>query len=426
MKKLLFALIVLISTSTYAQNDEIMKKLIAVKNEIQQITQKDNSSFWNIPYETPLLFVNPENRQTYAFDIGTEPYKIRLDDNILIANTAIKWKEKLWAMVQIPLPENPFAYEILILHEMFHALQPQLGFGGIYENPCTHLEQKEARILLRLELKALSEALVIGISYNSIDSILFHLTNALTFRNIRYNLYPEAKEKENNLELNEGIAEYTAFMMLQNYSENKQKFLASYFHNCVSKFLEHDSYVRSFAYETIPIYGYLMQYFLPNWHQKINTHTNLTDFFIKEANIKCHEGWEHLIPLYDNNIQVIIKQEDERVEQLSDLENKVLKKFKGANHVEIPLFQFSYSFDPMNVIVLESIGEFHLNAIFTDNWGKLEVSKGLILDKENMKIFLSPATQIKKNKKITGDGWKLILNKGWRINQENKIEKTKQ
>jgi len=422
MKKLLLAFILFTSISLYAQSDENMKKLAAVKSEIQLITQKDNNSFWNIPYETPLLFVNPENKQAYVFDIGTEPYKLILDDNILIANTALKWKEKMWAMVQTPLPENPFAKEILILHEMFHALQPQLGFGDIYENTCSHLEQKEARILLRLELKALSEALVTGVSYNSIDSILFHLTNALTFRNFRQSLYPEAKEKENYLELNEGLAEYTALMLIQNYSENKQKFLASYFHNRISKFLEHDSYVRFFAYETIPLYGYLMQYFIPNWHLKINVNTNLTDFFIKETNIKCHEEWKDLIPLYDNNIQVIIKQEDERVEQISDVANKVIEKFKGANHVEIPLFQYSYNFDPMNIMVLESIGELHVNAIFTDNWGKLEVSKGLILDKENMKLFLSPATQIKGNT-ITGDGWMLILNKGWKINQENKIEK---
>ena len=92
MKKLLIALILFTTTSLYAQSDENMKKLVAVKNEIQQITQKDNSSFWNIPYETPLLFVNPENKQAYAFDIGREPYQLILDDNILIAKTVQREK----------------------------------------------------------------------------------------------------------------------------------------------------------------------------------------------------------------------------------------------------------------------------------------------------------------------------------------------
>jgi hypothetical protein len=129
-----------------------------------------------------------------------------------------------------------------------------------------------------------------------------------------------------------------------------------------------------------------------------------------------------LTSLYDDHNGTIFIVENKRSEQISEARSKIIEKFKGSNHVEIPRLNFSYTFDPMNMMVFESIGELHQNATVTDNWGKLESSKGLILDKENMRIFLTPATKIKGNM-ITGDGWELTLNDGWRINQEdNRME----
>jgi hypothetical protein len=419
MNKISLTLIILITVSCSWGQNKKMKELVTITNEVQLITQKDDGKFWKTPYKTPTLFVNPENRQAFVFDIGEDPYITQLDNNIPIANTAIKWNDKMWAMVRIPLPENPFNYEKLILHEMFHVLQPELGFGSIPEMLCTHLEQKDARILLRLELNALEQALATGISYNSKDTVLHHLTSALTFRNSRYALYPEAKEKENYLELNEGIAEYTALMMVENYSKNKlgEHEIIFYFNNRISDFLEYETYIRSFAYETIPLYGYIIQkYYQHNWHQTIDINTNLTDYFTKIADVRCYENWEDLVPYYDIGYETVVITENKRTDQMAGIEKAVIEKFQGLNHVKIPLIQFNITYDPLSMMSIESVGELHVTATIIDVWGKLEVSKGMILARGESKAFLSPIVGIDGNT-ITGDGWTLTLNDGWEIKQ---------
>jgi hypothetical protein len=480
MKKNLILILSLLLTisSSYSQNDENMKSLIPVVNDIQSITQKDNGAFWNIKYAAPLLFVNPENRQAVAFDIGKEPYIAYLNESVPLGNTRSNWSGKDWAMIIIPLPAHSWEYEKLILHEMFHALQPQLNFDSLYEMPCAHLEKEEGRILLRLELQALLKALE---ESNDKDSKYKHLINALSFRNSRYAIYPEAKEEENYTELNEGLAEYTALMMTQRYSPNKldDSTLKEYLKVRTSLFEQQGSFVRQFAYETIPLYGYLLQMNIPDWHQKVNQKTNLTDYFMQIMDISSDKKEETIslqftdenimvmdiitneeektvasekqvikINIVDNeviidgevinmsinggnnsdeewktlglqyNYESIAKEEHAQVEQFNADNNVVKEKFFCVNHLEIPLFTYTYNFNPLNIRFIDSVGEYHETITITDDWGKVEASNGLILDKENQKAFLSPVIKTDNNI-ITGNGWKLHLNDGWGIEQKN-------
>jgi hypothetical protein len=467
MKKITIILSMFIAVlSSYAQNDETMKELTLVVNDIQSITQQDNGKFWNIKYATPLLFVNPENRQAFVFDMEKKPYIIQLSDTIPIANTSIYWNGKHWAMIGLPLPEHPYMYETLILHEMFHALQPQLGFDALYEMPCAHLEKEKGAVLLRLELQALLKALE---QKDNKDSLYKHLTNALTFRNSRYAIYPKAKEEENAMELNEGMAQYTMFMMSQRYGKNKldEKVLMTLFQRSVSFFEQNEQRsARSFAYETIPLYGYLIQMDIPNWHQKVTQKTNLTDYFMQIMNMNDTEEEIILAPQNneqeiviinlnnnDNNINIggnegmitfvlsnndvdvnmdneewkplafqydyenIAKEEHARFGQKNIEKDSIKQRFLCINRVEIPLFNYSYSFNPFNFMILDDIGVFYTETTIYDSWGKVEASSGLILDKENGKVILTPMIK-RENNIITGDGWELHLNNGWKIEQK--------
>jgi hypothetical protein len=398
--------------SSYSQNDKTMKNLTSVVKEIQTITQKDAGKFWNIKYATPLLFVNPENRQTFVFEPEKEPYIVQLDNMVPVANTSSDWNGKKWAMMQIPLPKDAFEYEKFILHEMFHVLQPQLRFDSLYQMLCEHLDKEEGAILLRLELQALLKALE---QSNNKDSMYKHITNALSFRNGRYALYSEAKEYENSIEINEGIAEYTALMMTQRYSPNKlnDKKLLNYFRNRITAFEQGGSFVRRFAYEAIPLYGYLIQMDVSDWHQKVTKETNLIDYFMQIIKGNVHEEWKTLAAPY--NYKDIAKEEHARFAQRDAVKNAVTEKFFCANHVEIPLIKYTYSFG--NFMVLDSIGEFHNHVVVIDSWGKVEASNGAILDKGNRKVLLSPVMKTENNI-ITGDGWELYLNDGWVMTEQ--------
>ena len=418
MKKLTILLNIFFAiSSSFAQKDKTIEELIPVVSDIHAVTKNDDGKFWNTKYETPILFVNPENRQAIAFDGEKEPYITQLDESVPIGNTRSSWNGKIWAMVGIPLPEQPFFRENLILHEMFHVLQPQLDLDSLYEMPCAHLEKEEGRVLLRLELQALLKALE---QSNNKDSMYYHLTSALTFRNSRYSVYPKAKEEENYVELNEGITEYTSIMMIQRYSPNNlnNSQLVNYFKSYVSALEQDKSYVRSFAYITIALYGFLIQMDFPSWHQKVTKKTNLTDYFMQMINGGDNE-WKTLGLQYNYNN--IAKEENLQMEQIDADRKAITEKFLCVNRVEISLAladgEYNYTFDPFNYRILDSVGEFHNNITITGGWGKVEASNGLILDKEDRKVFLSPIIKTENNI-IFGDGWVLHLNDGYGIEEK--------
>lgn len=81
-------------------------------------------------------------------------------------------------------------------HELFHCAQPSLGFvQNNQESP--HLDKKEGRTYLRLEMEALLKALLSETEKEQKR----HLTHAFIFRKYRNSLFPESAQLENLLEL---------------------------------------------------------------------------------------------------------------------------------------------------------------------------------------------------------------------------------
>ena len=73
-------------------------------------------------------------------------------------NTSLEWNGKTWATVVLPLSSDKHPRLDLITHELFHCAQPSLGFDmRVSDNH--HLDEKDGRVLLRLEIEALKKAL---------------------------------------------------------------------------------------------------------------------------------------------------------------------------------------------------------------------------------------------------------------------------
>jgi hypothetical protein len=248
--------------------------------EIQQAT-KQHYSLWNKDLYGSLLLVNPQNREVYANEpdsIGTlvkngDVFKGILPNELSIANTAIEWNGTRWAMIIFPLPNEKSQRVNLLAHELFHRAQPSLGFR-IADADNGHLDTKEGRIYFRLELEALRKSILSQTENDRKE----HLTNAFIFRKYRNQLFPNTDIAENALELNEGIAEYTG----QTVSGlNKKENAPEHFTKNVAMFLNVPTFVRSFAYQTIPMYGYLLSNLKKDWNKDISDKTNLIDYFIK-------------------------------------------------------------------------------------------------------------------------------------------------
>jgi hypothetical protein len=371
---------------------------------------------WGIDLYGPLLFVDQKTRDIYA-NVPDSAGLLRKEGKIYagvlpakinIANTAIKWGGTLWAMIMLPLPEKKQDRLDLLSHELFHCYQPQLHFK--MANPGNnHLDQKDGRISLRLEFEALHQAL----KAKSKAEAVRNLTNALYFRNMRYAVYPEAKPEENSLELNEGLATYTGIAM----SGRNTKELNEYFETKLADFQNNPSFVRSFAYLTIPLYGTILSGSDKYWNKKVDNNTNMGDFFIKSFNLQIPVSLADEIK-NQYGFAEISTGEAKREEHIKQITAEYKRVFIEKPHLEIRLENMNISFDPRNLMPVEGYGTVYPTLRLSDNWGILTVTEGALLGSNWDRVTVSEPAVI-SNEKVSGKGWRIDLNKGYVVEKDS-------
>lgn len=415
---ILITLLVLFTQGCKSTEQSTMnEKIPSFFKEIKAATQK-GKSLWNKNLYGAILLIDPQTRQLFANEPDTagflKPagsiYTGILPESVNYANTAIDWNGKRWAIIKLPLPENKYERINLLAHELFHKAQPSLGF--IMNNADNnHLDLKDGRIYLRLELEALKKA----IQSSSEKEKQQHLTDALTFRKYRNLLYPGTDTIENLLELNEGIAEFTGLII----SGRNEKQSIEHIVNSINHFYSYPTFVRSFAYFTIPAYGYMLYNRDKNWNKNITNTTNLTNFFTKAFNINVPIDLAKTVKIIsdDYNGKSIIQEETEREENNKKIIADYKHKFIELPHFELRFEKMNISFNPNNIIALEDKGTVYPNIRVIDQWGILTVENGALMSPNWDKITITNPIKT-EGKKITGDGWVLELSNGYIMEKE--------
>lgn len=132
-----------------------------------------------------------------------------LPEGVIIANTPTWFAGTRWTqLVHQMLPEDDVELGVLLAHELFHRVQKDLEL--LRKEPDNgHLDRFDGRMLLRLEWRALDAALVAKDRAAKVEAA----RDALAFRAARYRRFPGAEAAEADLEVNEGIPEYTGVML---------------------------------------------------------------------------------------------------------------------------------------------------------------------------------------------------------------------
>lgn len=383
-------------------------------NEIKAATEQ-HPSIWKLPLYGPLLLIDPITRRYYtnyndtalALTATGSVYTGTLPASRNMANTAIELGSRRWAMILLPLPADKHDRVNLLAHELFHRIQPSLGFR--LSNPANnHLDEKDGRIYLRLELAALRSAL----EAKDAPGMKAHLTHAITFRKYRYLLYPGADTTENALEIAEGLAEYTG--MIYGGRDTMQARL--HFEHDQQRFLSNPTFVRSFAYQTTPIYGYLLQQTVPYWNQAINTHTNLTDHFIRAFALSIPEDIRQAATSFSSLYggDTVSVAETARAAAKREAMARYKQLFIIQPHLDIKFVKMNVSFNPSNIQPLEDKGTVYPTIRVTDEWGILDASKGALMSPGWDRISVSVPEKT-EGKNVSGEGWTLILNEGWKV-----------
>jgi hypothetical protein len=232
--------------------------------EAEALCERDGGRLWGVSLCAPMV-IGDVRTQTFA--TSQRPREAPRPRGVGHLNAPIQWGGVTWiAYIWDDLANAPpWRRNEIMLHEMFHAVQPRLGLAvGNLENE--QLDALDGRYWLQLEWRALTRALrTSGAQRNAA------VRDALTFRQARRRIYPAAEHNERALEINEGVASYTGTVLAaSSRAEATASALA-----ILTGAERGESFVRTFAYVSGPAYGVLLDEASPGWHRALRSSDDL-------------------------------------------------------------------------------------------------------------------------------------------------------
>ena len=382
--------------------------------EAAALTARDAGRLWGRSLAGPLLFVDRASRSVLT-DIADAEGVLRplgslytgtLPGSENIANTAFRWGGVTWAMLAWPITPDSLRRSVLFAHELWHRVQDSLGFP--LANPGNaHLAERDGRLWLRLEARALRRALSLEGAGRTRA-----LRDALAFRRVRRRLFPGSDSTERALELNEGLAEYTGITVAAG-SEIARRSLVD------DRLAVLDSAThleRSFAYQTGPAYGFFLDGLSPGWRAALSRESDLA--FVLESSLR---GAGPVRPAsvvtraVGYGYAAVRKAEQARATKRIARVASLRKRFVSGPVLELPLAEMNIGFDPGQVEALKGAGTIYGALRLTDRWGVLQCdgSGGLISGDFRRAVIPAPADIT--GRRLTGPGWVLELFPDWQI-----------
>jgi len=380
--------------------------------EMKSISERDAGRTWERPLYGPMIFVDPATRFIVANQADAEDrlaargkvFVGRLPSEVTIANTSTGWAGVKWTMVLWPLPANATSRGILMTHECWHHIQDALGLPAA--NPaCPHLDTLDGRYWLQLEWLALRRALI-----TDGDARKSAIGDALLFRACRRSLFRDAAALEGALEMNEGIAEYTGVKVGCGHMGAARRRAAEELQAASAR----ATFVRSFAYATGAAYGLLLDELGTSWRSGLKPDTDLGDLLGRATDLAPAEDAaaraRARAATYDPGTLRRSEEDRERtrLERLASYRHLLVE----GPVLGIHLGKFSFSFDPNNLVPLDSLGTVYPTMTVSGEWGTLEVTKGALMAADFETVHVS-APAARAGSTISGDGWTLELAAGW-------------
>lgn len=271
----------------------------------------------------------------------------------------------------------------------------------------SHLDTRDGRIFLQLEWRALEAAL-----RKPVPDRRSAVEDALVFRAYRRSLSPSAAAGERDLELNEGIAEYTG-VRLSTQSDREA------IDDCVAglgRGTQTETFVRSFAYASGPAYGLLLDHAAPDWRKALASADDLGDLLRAALSIvlptALKEEAGQRAKRYDG--EQLMADEAKRDTARRQRRNRYRARFVDGPVLVIPLKAPSVQFDPRNLHPFGDLGTVYPTMTLTDAWGMLTVTKGALMN-TNWSEVRVVAPKDTTARPVKGDGWILELKKDWML-----------
>jgi hypothetical protein len=357
----------------------------------------------------PLIFVEPRTREAIAsanpgidgFARDGSVWTGTLPDKISVANTAIELAGRRFAEIVLPLPDQPLDRRVLLAHESFHRIQPELGFAG-READNRQLDTRNGRIWARLEFAALKAAL-------ASKDWTGPARDALAFRAKRLALFPGAGASEGHLIANEGLAEYTGVKV--GAAAEAVPFAIKRIEGGAGR----ASLIRSFGYVVGPAYGLLLDRISSDWRKEALNGRPLPDLLEKALPPSVGEA---SAAQYDE--AAIIAEETARDAHVQKRRRSLVAELVDGPVVTFPASNLNLDFDPNTLFSLGDHGTVYSRAtVVRDAWGVLTATGDVLLSPGwGYARVQGPATA--QGDRIVGPGWSAELAPGYFLTGDQK------
>ncbi|HKG94722.1 MAG TPA: hypothetical protein VKA84_22605 [Gemmatimonadaceae bacterium] len=398
---------------------------VAALGEFDELCRAHGGVPWGVPLCGPIVLVDPPSRLAVANRPDPERAFVslgsalvgRLPPDVPIANTAVEWRGTRWTMVMLPLPTDRFNRLRLLAHESFHRIQPALG-AALTTPVNAHLEERDARLWLRLELRALVRAL----EEEGDDAARRSAADAMLFRAHRNRLYPGSDTLEALLEMGEGLAEYAGIRFAATATGETPARAGAW---AQQRFERTPSFARALGYGTGPPLGLLLDRWRPGWQAHVAAMRSPARELAAalglpaastppgppaaSAIVSRARRYGHDSLATEEDARAV-----ERAARLADYRRRLV----DGPVLVLPLRWLGGGFNPNTVVPFGALGTVYPRRTFESDWGVLEVTGGgglVAEDHASLRIEAPPELPDAARATVSGPGWVLTLAPGWSV-----------
>jgi hypothetical protein len=419
MKKWIIFPVLLMLISCKGKNSEsyfTTDKASQCLKDIEEICKRDNGKLWGKNLYGPIMFVERVTRRIVANQPDNEGILKSKDGvytgiypkELVLSNAPVKFGGTQFAMVPLPEEEDEYRIKTRTIHSLFHLFQKNEGVIASTFN-LTNMDEKEARLWIKLEWKALRKAI-----NSQGEERQLAIRDALIFRGSNRELNRKYATDENRFETYEGLSTFTYTLLCTNSPE---EFKSRLFEN-LDRIYSMQSYARSYGFIHGALYASLLYdkgYDFKNIKtDSIDLGDTVRELYKIELPDICRDVAGSLAVNYD--IESVNKEEEKREAEIKESIHSQISIFTEKPVVFLELESPSFDFEPEDIHSLDTLGTIYNSMRVSDNWGKLTVDKGGCLVSNNLKFIRITAKAFKADKNhISGDGWHLILNSEWEL-----------
>ena len=397
----LISLSLCVAKPAAAQVDQ--QRAEAYFKEAAAICQRDGGRLWGISLCGPMVFADARTR---TLATNQPPPTAEWPRALGFANAPLDWGGSRWSAFiwdfTTSLPDRVRA--MFMLHELFHRIQPDLGLitaGGPARSGNAHLDTLEGRVWLRLEWRALTQALA-----QSGEKRKRALNDAAGFRLMRRSQFPNAAENERVEEIGEGLAQYTGTVAA---AASHAEAVASTLEQLTAA-EQHETFLQQ-AYITGVAYGILLDDASADWRRRVRSDSDLGQMLMTALDVRPAANALKASARYGGT--ELRAAEQARAERRRAVVRELQNRFVDGPVLLVPSGGGA-TFNAVGATPIPGAGTVYFSMYRTKGeWGTLEATKGVLISDDGRRRLPGPVRIESAN--ITGDGWTVTVAPGWTV-----------